>query len=90
MNVLGHASDCAVHDAPAYNPGNCDCGLEKDTLHGCLKCLICGAQIEFYTDNLTKMVEHMRALVDEMLNHIQNNHMVPEGTHQPRKDEANG
>jgi len=21
-----HTSDCAIHDAPAYNPGACDCG----------------------------------------------------------------
>lgn len=21
----GHASDCAVHDGPAYSPGNCNC-----------------------------------------------------------------
>lgn len=23
-----HASDCAVHNAPAYEPGECDCGAE--------------------------------------------------------------
>jgi hypothetical protein len=23
-----HASDCAVHDAPAYEPGRCTCGAE--------------------------------------------------------------
>ena len=23
----GHASDCVVHNAPAYEPGPCDCGL---------------------------------------------------------------
>lgn len=22
-----HASDCAVHNAPAYVPGPCDCGV---------------------------------------------------------------
>lgn len=22
-----HASDCAVHNAPAYDPGDCDCGF---------------------------------------------------------------
>ena len=25
---MGHASDCAVHDGPAFLPGPCDCGLE--------------------------------------------------------------
>jgi hypothetical protein len=24
-----HASDCAVHNAPAYEPGHCDCGAAK-------------------------------------------------------------
>jgi len=26
----GHASDCAVHNAPAYEPGECDCGKEDE------------------------------------------------------------
>ncbi len=31
-----HASDCAVHNAPALEPGPCDCGgMEND----CTKCL---------------------------------------------------
>ena len=25
---MGHASDCAVNDGPAFLPGPCDCGLE--------------------------------------------------------------
>lgn len=25
----GHASDCAVHNAPAYEPGRCTCGAAK-------------------------------------------------------------
>jgi hypothetical protein len=25
-----HASDCAVHNAPAYPPGPCDCGAERE------------------------------------------------------------
>jgi hypothetical protein len=24
-----HRSDCAVHNAPAYEPGPCDCGAES-------------------------------------------------------------
>lgn len=24
-----HKSDCAVHNAPAYEPGECDCGAEE-------------------------------------------------------------
>jgi hypothetical protein len=24
-----HASDCAIHNAPAYEPGPCDCGAIK-------------------------------------------------------------
>lgn len=24
--AVSHASDCALHNAPAYEPGNCDCG----------------------------------------------------------------
>lgn len=24
----GHRSDCAVHNAPAYDPGPCDCGAQ--------------------------------------------------------------
>lgn len=27
---MGHASDCAVNDGPAFLPGPCDCGLEFD------------------------------------------------------------
>lgn len=23
--AIGHASDCAINDAPAYSPGDCDC-----------------------------------------------------------------
>jgi len=26
--MIGHASDCAVNDGPAFLPGPCDCGLE--------------------------------------------------------------
>jgi len=26
--MSGHASDCAVHNAPAYAPGPCDCGVD--------------------------------------------------------------
>lgn len=26
-----HASDCAVHNEPAYRNGPCDCGAEKGT-----------------------------------------------------------
>lgn len=25
---MGHASDCALHDGPAFLPGPCDCGLD--------------------------------------------------------------
>ena len=25
---MRHASDCAIHSAPAYAPGPCDCGLD--------------------------------------------------------------
>jgi len=25
-----HYSDCALHNAPAYDPGPCDCGTVKD------------------------------------------------------------
>jgi hypothetical protein len=25
---MGHASDCAVNDGPAFLPGPCDCGLD--------------------------------------------------------------
>ena len=25
-----HDSDCAVHNAPAYEPGPCDCSLERN------------------------------------------------------------
>lgn len=27
--AIVHASDCAVHNAPAYEPGPCDCGATK-------------------------------------------------------------
>ena len=27
--AVKHASDCAVHMAPAYEPGPCDCGAIK-------------------------------------------------------------
>lgn len=27
-SCCGHRSDCAVHNAPAYEPGPCDCGHE--------------------------------------------------------------
>lgn len=27
---LVHASDCSVHNGPAYEAGPCDCGAEKD------------------------------------------------------------
>lgn len=27
--AIAHASDCAVHNAPAYKPGRCDCGVVK-------------------------------------------------------------
>lgn len=26
---MDHASDCALHNAPAYPPGPCSCGVEK-------------------------------------------------------------
>jgi hypothetical protein len=26
---VAHASDCAVHNAPAYEPGPCDCGAAR-------------------------------------------------------------
>lgn len=26
---IQHASDCALHNAPAYEPGECDCGAIK-------------------------------------------------------------
>jgi len=26
---MGHTSDCAVHNAPAYEPGECDCGASE-------------------------------------------------------------
>lgn len=29
-----HASDCAVHNAPALPVGDCDCGLEPKTIGG--------------------------------------------------------
>jgi hypothetical protein len=32
MTDIDHASDCAVHNAPAYEPGPCDCGAEINTL----------------------------------------------------------
>jgi hypothetical protein len=28
-NVTIHASDCAINNAPAYDPGHCDCGASK-------------------------------------------------------------
>ncbi len=28
--VCGHASDCAVHNMPAYPAGSCDCGFIKE------------------------------------------------------------
>lgn len=27
---MNHASDCAKHNAPAYERGECDCGAETD------------------------------------------------------------
>ena len=29
-NTVLHESDCAVHNAPAYPPGPCDCEAEKN------------------------------------------------------------
>lgn len=29
-SAISHASDCALHDGPAFEPGDCDCGAEPD------------------------------------------------------------
>jgi len=39
---MQHASDCAVHNAPALPPGPCDCGAEAElaTLRAILRALV--------------------------------------------------
>ena len=32
-----HASDCALHNAPAYEPGPCDCGARRKTFFAWLR-----------------------------------------------------
>ena len=84
--IDGHASDCAVHNAPAYDPRNCDCGLEKDIVHGVLKCLKCNARLEFYEADIDELQDYLDAVRVMMLDHVNNNCRVPEGAHQLKKD----
>ena len=65
-------------------------GPEKDIVRGRLECLKCGAMVEFYADHAEQLIERADEMKSYMLDHLNNDCRVPEGTHQPRKDEANG
>lgn len=40
MSEIQHASDCAVHNAPALRVGECDCGAELSRLRTLLSTLM--------------------------------------------------
>lgn len=43
---VGHDSDCAIHNAPAYPKGRCDCWIRKVGGNGndLIICPLCGAK----------------------------------------------
>ena len=56
MIQIRHKSDCALHNAPAYEPKPCDCGGEKTILLTLTELLRRG-------DNLAKAIDEGKNLV---------------------------
>lgn len=67
MMGVNHASDCARHRAPAYPPGECDCGAEQ-----AFKQLLAEVEADFQT--LKQSARDMLAELETY--HDQYPHMV--------------
>lgn len=68
--IGGHASDCAIHNAPAFDPGTCDCDVIKHDHTGTHRplndggtwgCEWCGEPEERFADVKCKGAPHAAA-----------------------------
>ncbi len=59
-----HASDCAVHNEPAYPKGPCNCGASTEEL--CKRSELAEAQCEKWAETASRQAERIDALTAEI------------------------